>query len=90
MFRSVSFFGARVRLATTHILTRWGFQEDTFILILAFGVGIVTAAAAVAFHLLINAIRNALYGPAGSHCVSMAACSRSSSSSPPSGGWPSA
>lgn len=66
MLRSVTQVGGRIRLSATRFMTRWGFQEDTFILILAFGVGIVTAAAAVAFHLLIDTIRKSLYGSAGS------------------------
>jgi CIC family chloride channel protein len=65
MFRSVSLAGGRVRVATTRIMTRWGFQEDTFVLILSFAVGVVTAAAAVAFHLLIDLIRRYLYGHIG-------------------------
>jgi len=52
---------ARLRGAVTRFLSRWGFKEDSFILILAVVVGIVTAAAAVGFHELILLVRNMLY-----------------------------
>jgi chloride channel protein, CIC family len=52
---------ARMRGLVTRVLARWGFREDTFILILAVFVGIITAAAAVGFHELINFVRDGLY-----------------------------
>ena len=51
----------RLRLFATKILSRLGFREDAFLLLLAVLIGIVTAAAAVGFHELIRAIRNPLY-----------------------------
>ncbi len=56
---------ARLRGVVTRFLSRWGFKEDSFILILAVIVGIVTAAAAVGFHELILLVRNNLYERAG-------------------------
>jgi CIC family chloride channel protein len=58
-------FGGRLRVVATRMLARWGFREESFVLMLSFAVGIVTAAAAVAFHLLIVAIRRELYERAG-------------------------
>lgn len=43
------------------VLARWGMREETFLLLLAFVIGVVTAAAAVGFHELINLIRSLLY-----------------------------
>src|ERR1700728_1005807 len=56
---------ARLRDVVTRFLSRWGFREDSFILILAVFVGMVTAAAAVGFHELINLVRDNLYYRAG-------------------------
>jgi chloride channel protein, CIC family len=56
---------ARLRGVVTRFLSRWGFREDSFILILAVFVGMVTAAAAVGFHELINLVRDNLYYRAG-------------------------
>jgi CIC family chloride channel protein len=52
---------ARLRGAITRSLTRFGFKDDSFLLILAVIVGMVTAAAAVGFHELILLVRNLLY-----------------------------
>ena len=52
---------ARLRGVVTRFLSRWGFKEDSFILVLAVIVGMVTAAAAVGFHELILLVRNNLY-----------------------------
>ena len=52
---------ARLRGVVTRFLSRWGFKEDSFILILAVIVGMVTAAAAVGFHELILLVRDNLY-----------------------------
>jgi CIC family chloride channel protein len=56
---------ARLRGAVTRLLSRLGFKEDTFILILAVFVGIITAAASVGFHELILLVRNTLYKNSG-------------------------
>jgi len=47
----------RIRLFASNALSRLGFREDAFLLLLAVLIGIVTAAAAVGFHELIRAIR---------------------------------
>ncbi len=52
---------SRLRQAITHFLARLGFREDSFIMILAVLIGMVTAAASVGFHELILFVRNALY-----------------------------
>lgn len=65
MLPSITSLGGRLRVSLTHLLSRWGFREDSFLLILAFAVGVVTAAAAVAFHMLIVVIRQFLYGRVG-------------------------
>ncbi len=56
---------ARFRAMLTRILSRLGFREDSFLLILAVFVGVVTAAAAVGFHELILIVRDQLYNRAG-------------------------
>jgi chloride channel protein, CIC family len=56
---------ARLRAGVTRILARFGFREDSFLLILAVFVGMITAAAAVGFHELILLVRNQLYYRAG-------------------------
>jgi len=57
----VSNLGERIRLLFTRLFARMGLGEGTFLLFAAVLVGVVTAAAAVAFHELINWIRNMLY-----------------------------
>src|SRR5579862_3257934 len=52
---------SRLRTSLTRFLTRFGFRDDSFLVILAVVVGVVTAAAAVGFHELINFIRDFLY-----------------------------
>src|SRR5580692_7819001 len=52
---------ARLRGITTRALSRFGFKDDSFLIILAVIVGAVTAAAAVGFHELILWVRNVLY-----------------------------
>ena len=47
----------RLRLLLTRFLTRIGLGEEAFLLILAFFIGVVTAAAAVGFHELIEKVR---------------------------------
>jgi CIC family chloride channel protein len=56
---------SRVRALTTRLLLRMGLHDDSFILLLAVIVGIVTAVAAVGFHELILVVRNILYLGAG-------------------------
>ncbi|HEY1921385.1 MAG TPA: chloride channel protein [Tepidisphaeraceae bacterium] len=56
---------ARLRGIVTRALSRLGFREDSFLLILAVIVGAVTAAAAVGFHELIIMVRSQLYNRAG-------------------------
>ena len=51
----------RVRLLSTRALSRLGFREDSFLIVLAVLIGLVTAAAAVAFHEVIDITRNLLY-----------------------------
>src|SRR5205809_11531 len=55
----------RIRLLTTKALSRLGFGEHAFLLLLAVLIGIVAAAAAVGFHELIRGIRNVLYANLG-------------------------
>ncbi len=55
----------RLRLFTTRHLIRLGFREDSFFLIVAVLVGIVTAAAAVLFHELIVRLRQVLFTAPG-------------------------
>jgi chloride channel protein, CIC family len=52
---------SRLRRVVAHRLTRFGFREDSFLVILAVVVGTVTAAAAVGFHELILFVRDSLY-----------------------------
>src|SRR5947207_14501791 len=58
---SPSAAAARARILGTRALARIGFREDSILLVLAAIVGVVTAAAAVGFHELINWIRDLLY-----------------------------
>src|SRR3954451_19441086 len=51
----------RVKLLSTRALGRLGFREDTFLIVLAVLIGLVTAGAAVAFHEIIDLTRNLLY-----------------------------
>jgi len=63
----VSAVGLRLRLLLTRAMTRLGLGENSILLPLALIVGIVTGAAAVGFHELINLLRDLLYRhfPAG-------------------------
>jgi CIC family chloride channel protein len=63
----VSIFGERVRVLFTRLAARMGLGESSFLLLAAVLIGVVTAAAAVAFHELINAIRDALYNRLDPH-----------------------
>ena len=51
----------RMRLLSTRALSRLGFRDNSFLIILAMLIGIVTAGAAVAFHEIIDFTRNQLY-----------------------------
>ncbi|HET6251434.1 MAG TPA: chloride channel protein [Tepidisphaeraceae bacterium] len=62
---SIVDFGVQSRLLMSRLMTRLGLREHYVLLPMAVIVGVVTAAAAVAFHGAINAIRNLLY--AGDH-----------------------
>ena len=53
--------GSRFRVLLTRLLTRLGLTEESFLLIPAVLIGIVAAAAAVAFHELIGYFRHLLY-----------------------------
>ncbi len=53
--------GNRIRILSTRYLHRLGLGDDAFLLVLAVLIGAVTGAAAVAFHELINFIRDFLY-----------------------------
>ena len=61
--------GARCRTLFTRLFARLGLREDSFLLILAVLIGIVTAGAAVGFHELIDIIRTALYASPGSRLL---------------------
>jgi chloride channel protein, CIC family len=56
---------ARTRVMISRLLVRMGFREESFLLLLAVLIGIVTAAAAVSFHELIIFVRDLLYGRLG-------------------------
>ena len=52
---------SRVRLLSTRALSRLGFREDTFLIFLAVLIGLISAAAAVTFHEIINWTRDLMY-----------------------------
>lgn len=56
-----SALGGRVRVWVNSLLARLGFRDDAFLLLLAVLIGLVTAAAAVGFHALVELIRDLLY-----------------------------
>lgn len=58
--------GARVRVLAGRLLARLGFQEESFLTLLAILIGVLAAWAAVGFHELILFIRNGLYTAIGS------------------------
>src|SRR5258706_9295154 len=66
MWPAMSAAMVRLRLFTTKALSRLGFGEHAFLLLLAVLIGVVAAAAAVGFHELIRGIRNLLYANIGS------------------------
>ncbi len=57
----LSAIAARFRVLLSRALGFMGFRDDAFLLIVSVIIGVVTAAAAVGFHELINWIRDALY-----------------------------
>ena len=65
MVAPVDAAATRFRIFVTRILARIGFRDSGFLLIVAVLIGVVTAAAAVGFHLLIREIRDKLYGGVG-------------------------
>ena len=65
MVASVTVAATRFRIFVTRMLARIGFRDSGFLLIVAVVIGVVTAAAAVGFHLLIRAVRDKLYGSVG-------------------------
>ncbi|HEY7117447.1 MAG TPA: chloride channel protein, partial [Tepidisphaeraceae bacterium] len=54
-------WGARVRVLANRLFSRMGMGEGSFLLVVAVLIGIITSAAAVAFHELILWIRGILY-----------------------------
>src|SRR5438874_533142 len=67
MIRRFSAAGGHLRLLIDRILSRFGLGDETLLLFLACLIGVVTAAAAVAFHELIQLIRDALYARGGAN-----------------------
>jgi len=65
MALDVSAPGRRLRIVCSRWLGRLGFGEDSFLLVLAVFIGVITGAAAVGFHELINLIRDLLYKETG-------------------------
>src|SRR2546421_2931670 len=65
MWPAMSAAMVRLRLFSSKVLSRLGFGEHAFLLILAVLIGVVAAAAAVGFHELIRGIRNLLYANIG-------------------------
>src|SRR3954452_15596345 len=65
MVLDVSAAGARVRVIIERGLARLGFGDESFTVLLAVLIGIVTGAAAVGFHELIVLIRKLLYANVG-------------------------
>lgn len=59
---SVTAAAARARVLVSRGLVALGFKDDAFLLFVAAIVGVITAAAAVGFHALIDRIRDTLYG----------------------------
>lgn len=65
MLRLMTRLGERVRVLSTRLLRVLGLREESFLLVPAVLIGIVTAFAAVGFHELIYKIRDVLYEQAG-------------------------
>lgn len=67
MRKSVIAAVARARIATDRVLARLGIKDDGFLVLMAVAIGLITAAAAVFFHQLIDIIRRFLYEDIGPH-----------------------
>jgi CIC family chloride channel protein len=67
MLSGLSAAGARTRILSIRALARIGLREESFLVIIAAIVGVVTGAAAVTFHWLIDLIRDLLYERFGEH-----------------------
>jgi CIC family chloride channel protein len=65
MWSIITGFGARARVLCTRFLARLGMREDSFLILPAVMIGVITAFAAVGFHNLIHKIRDLLYESAG-------------------------
>src|SRR5688572_23126595 len=65
MLGAIGAAASRFRLIVSRALARIGFRDDSFLLLLAILIGVITAAAAVGFHELIDLIRNQLYARVG-------------------------
>jgi chloride channel protein, CIC family len=61
MLSATSAAATRLRVLVTRMLHSLGFGDDAFLLLVAAVVGVVTSAAAVGFHHLIDSIRELLY-----------------------------
>jgi CIC family chloride channel protein len=57
----VTLVASRFRVLVSRGLAFIGFRDDSFLLLVATFIGVITAAAAVGFHELINSIRDTLY-----------------------------
>src|SRR4051794_40047835 len=67
MFSGLSAAGGRVRLLIDRLTSPLGGGDNAFLLVVAVLIGMVTGAAAVGFHELINFTRNQLYARGGEH-----------------------
>lgn len=61
MWSTVFGIGEQIRLFSTRILRRMGMREESFFIVPAVLIGVITAAAAVGFHELIDWIKSLLY-----------------------------
>jgi CIC family chloride channel protein len=61
MASAIELMGNRARQLLTRLLARIGFDERTILVPMAVLVGVITAAAAVAFHELVQTVREVLY-----------------------------
>src|SRR3954470_11578 len=59
--RDITALGGRVRLAANRLFARMGLSESAFLLVVAVLIGVITAAAAVAFHDFILGVRALCY-----------------------------
>lgn len=61
MFTALSSLGEQIRIVSSRMLQRLGLREDSFLIVPAILIGIITAMAAVGFHQLIDWIKDLLY-----------------------------